>query len=81
MAFLHWNNYKINCILSNTTFEIPLFLIKEVLEQTAAFDYYKYGYFPYDQQMRPSKKVTMRSHLLLVFLFHFSTFLSSSGAG
>ena len=25
------------------TFEIPLFLIKEVCEQAAAFDYYKYG--------------------------------------
>ena len=25
------------------TFEIPLFLIKKVREQTAAFDYYKYG--------------------------------------
>ena len=38
-------------------FEIPLLLIKNVYEKTAAFDYYKHGYFPSDQQMKPSKKV------------------------
>ena len=63
MAFLHWNNYKINCILSNKTFDITLFLIKEVLEQTAVFDYYKYNYLPHDQHMRPSKKVISCGHI------------------
>ena len=55
--------YKKHCIILNKTFEIPLFLIKDVYEQTAAFDYYKYGYFPSDQQMKPSKKVLSCGHI------------------
>ena len=32
-------------ILLEKAFEICLFLIKEVCEQTTSFNYYKYGYF------------------------------------
>ena len=56
MTFVHRKNYKKYCILLKSTFEIPLFHIKEAREQTAAFNYYKCGYFPHDQQSRPSKK-------------------------
>ena len=48
MTFLLWKNYKKPCIILKTTFEIALFPIKEVREQTTIFDYYKYGYFPYE---------------------------------
>ena len=44
MLLLHWKKlYKTLHILLKTTFEIPLFFIKEVHEQTGVFDYYKYG--------------------------------------
>ena len=43
MMFVHWKNYKKNCILLKTTVELPLFLISEVDEHIAAFEYYKYG--------------------------------------
>ena len=44
MLLLHWKKlYKTLHILLKTTFEIPLFFIKEVREQTGVFDYYKYG--------------------------------------
>ena len=55
-------------MLFKATSEIPLFLIKKVLEQTAAFDYYWYGYFQHEQQMRPSKKG----------LYHVVTFVAKS---
>ena len=46
MKYLHevytLQNYKKHYILLKTTSEIPLFVIKEDREQTAAFDYYKY---------------------------------------
>ena len=54
--FLRWENYKKHCLLSKIAFEIPLFLIKEVCEQTAAFNCYKYGYFLHDQQKMSSSK-------------------------
>ena len=43
MTFLHYINYKKCSILLETAFEIPVFLMKEVREHTAAIDYYKYG--------------------------------------
>ena len=33
------------CMLLVTTFKIPLFLMKKVPEQIAAFDYYKYAFY------------------------------------
>ena len=39
MAFLQWKSCKKHWILLKATFGIPLFDIKKVLEQTAAFDY------------------------------------------
>ena len=56
-SHVHWQNHKKHCILLKTTFEVPFFLIKEALEQAAAFNYDKFSYFLHDQQMRPSKKV------------------------
>ena len=43
MVFLHWRNYRKRNMLLKTAFDIPLFLMKEVCEHTAAIDYYKYG--------------------------------------
>ena len=57
MTFLHRKGNKKHCILVKTTFEISLFLIKAVSEQIAPLNYYKYGYFLHNQQMRPSKNV------------------------
>ena len=73
MTFLHWRDYKKSWILLKTTFEIPLFLIKELHD--SCFGLYKYSYFPLDQQRRPSEKgYILWSHLLQVFLFYFSTY-------
>ena len=63
MTFLHGEDEKKHVILLKTTFETPLLLLKEVSEQAAGFDYYKYGYFLHDQQMRPSKSVTSCGHI------------------
>ena len=41
--FLHWGNDQKHCILLKATFEIPLFPIKDVLEQSPVFNYYKHG--------------------------------------
>ena len=57
MTYLHWKNDMKHCILLKTTTEIPIFLIKEVCEQTAAFSYYKYYYFLRDQQMSSPKNI------------------------
>ena len=69
--FLRWENYKKHCLLSKIAFEIPLFLIKEVCEQTAAFNYYKYGYFLHDQEKMSSKRLyalfTMIANSLVSF--------------
>ena len=43
MTFPHWKNYRTHCILLKTNFETPLFFLKDVPEQTAVFDYQKYG--------------------------------------
>ena len=51
MTFQQWKNYKKHYILLNTTFEMPLFLLQEFLEQATAFDCYKYGLFLHDQQI------------------------------
>ena len=63
--------------LLKTILEIPLSVIMEVCEQTAAFGYCKYGLhiiFPSDQHMGPSKKVyVLWSCLLLVLLSDFLT--------
>ena len=77
MTFLHQKDDKKHCILVKTTFEICLFLIKEVSEQTAAFNYYKYGYFLHDQQMRPSKNIIstfVASALVLFFNLLYSNY-------
>ena len=39
--FVHWKNYKKHCILLKTTFEIPLFFLKEVGDPIATFEYCK----------------------------------------
>lgn len=59
----NWKNCSKHCIPLKVTFEILLVLIKEVGEQTAAFGCYKYGYFPHDQQMMPSKKYISFGHI------------------
>ena len=42
MTSLHYENDKKHSILLKATFEIPsFFLLKEVIDQAAAFDYYK----------------------------------------
>ena len=63
MTFLDQEDDKIHCILFKTTFEIPLVLIKEISEQTVIFNYYKYGYYLHDQQMRPSRNSISCGHI------------------
>ena len=51
-----------------------LFLIKEVHEQTAAFDYYKYGLpFTWSRDDTFKKSDMLWSYLLLALLFDFFT--------
>lgn len=40
---LGWQNPEKYCIFVKTPFHIPSFVIKKVLEETANFDFYKYG--------------------------------------
>ena len=43
IIFPHWKKYQKHCIPLKTNFETPFFLLKDVREQAAVFDYYKYG--------------------------------------
>ena len=109
MVFLHWKNYEQHHVLFKKTFEIPfisdkgsswadkylLFLIKEVHEQTAAFDYYKYGlpFFCMVQRWHLQKRwyalvIFVASSLVWFFYCCFqkasnilATFLASSKVG